>query len=125
MSKESKIEKQKTSLIELKLMEPEDTLVDFLYGNYVEKLPLKIKKWSRCWIYFTDKKLICLTDMFGGSITIPYENIKQLEKCSQGLFPMGIAITYESPENGELTEDRFSMSGRQKWLDFLSEKAGV
>ena len=63
--------------------------------------------------------------MFGGNITIPYENIKLIEKCSQGFFPMGIAITYENPENGEMTEDRFSMSNRQKWIDFLREKIGA
>lgn len=50
---------------------------------------------------------------------------RKIEKCSQGLIPMGIAITYDDPKTGSQVEDRFSISKRDKWISFLSEKAGL
>ena len=47
----SKLEKQKQKLIELGVMEPEDTLVDFLQASYVERLVGKLGKWKQGWAY--------------------------------------------------------------------------
>ena len=45
----SKLEKQKQKLIELGVMEQEDTLVDFLQASYVERLVGKLGKWKQGW----------------------------------------------------------------------------
>lgn len=118
-----KKEKQKKNLVELGLMDPDDTLVDFFYANYLEKLAFKIGSWERCWLYFTEQRLICMTGILESNIVIPYRNIQKIEKCSQGLFPMGIAVTYRNPETGEAVLDKFSMTKRKKWIEFLSEKS--
>ena len=53
----SKMEKQKQKLIELGVMEPEDTLVDFLQASYVERLIGKMGKWKQGWAYFTENRV--------------------------------------------------------------------
>lgn len=40
---------------------------------------------------------------------IPYQNIRVLEKCSQGIAPIGIAITYENMEGKTVTDKLFLM----------------
>lgn len=49
------------------------------------------------------KRNICLVGFVGEKIVIPYKDIREIEKCYQGLFPMGI----------------------KKWLAFLEEKTGI
>lgn len=122
--KNSKLEKQQKKLVEAGIMDPSDALVDFLQASYVERLPAKLGKWKQGWAYFTEQKLI-ITTGFVGSIVIPYKAIRELAKCSQGFIPIGIAITYEDEENGQLVTDRISMMKRDKWLDFLKQKSGI
>lgn len=118
-------EKQTKNLIEAGLMEQSDSLVDFLQANYLQKLVGKMGTWKQGWLYFTEERIICPTGVLDENIVIPYKHIQQIEKCSQGLFPMGIAVTYKHLETGEVTTDKFSVSKRQKWIDFISEKSGV
>lgn len=120
----SKLEKQQKKLVDAGIMESSDTLVDFLQASYVERLPGKMGKWKQGWAYFTEQKLI-ITTGFVGSISIPYPSIRELAKCSQGFFPIGIAITHEEGENGQLITDRISMMKRDKWLEFLAQKTGI
>ena len=40
-------------------------------------------------------------------------------------MPIGITITHEDPETGNMTTDRISLMKRDKWLNFMAEKAGV
>lgn len=118
-------EKQKKKLVDAGLMEQSDSLVDFLQANYVERLVGKMGTWKQGWIYFTEERIIFPTGILNQDIVIPYKLIQQIGKCSQGLFPMGITVTYKHPETGEVVTDKFSMSKRQKWIDFLSQKSGV
>lgn len=122
---EAKKEKLKKQLVEVNLMEQEDTIVECLQANYLKKLLGKIGQWEQGWAYFTERRLVYPTGILDKNIIIPYQNIRQLGKCSQGLFPMGITITYEHPETGEMTTDKFSMMKRQKWIDFMSQKAAI
>ena len=120
----SKLEKQQKKLVDAGIMEPTDSLVDFLQASYVERLPGKMGKWKQGWAYFTEEKLIVTTG-FIGSLIIPYKAIRELAKCSLGLFPIGIAITHEDKESGQTVTGRISMMKRDKWLDFLAQKAGI
>lgn len=123
---DKKKEKQKNNLVAAGLMDPEDNLVEFLQASYVEKLlGGKMGKWKPGWIYFTETRIVYPTGILNENIVIPYKSIRKLEKCSQGLFPMGIAVTHEDSSTGELVLDKFSMTKRDKWLDFLAEKAGI
>lgn len=119
---EAKLEKQKKKLIELGVMQQDDTLINYLQANYVEQLIGKLGQWKQGWAYFTQQRLIVITGLLEDNIVIPYESIQKLEKCSQGLFPMGIAITYENA-NGTSVTTKISISKRNKWIEFLQEKS--
>lgn len=121
----SKLEKQQKNLVEMGVMEPEDTLIDFLQASYVARLVGQIGKWKQGWAYFTEKRLIVTTGLLDNNIVIPYENIRALGKCSQSLMPIGIVITYEDIKTGETVTDKVSMMKREKWLKLMSEKSGV
>ena len=118
----SKLEKQKQKLIELGVMEPEDTLVDFLQASYVERLVGKLGKWKQGWAYFTESRVIVITGMLEDNIVSPYKTIRELGECSQSLMPIGITITHEDPETGNQITDRISLMKRDKWLNFMAEK---
>ncbi len=120
---EKKREKQESNLLELGLMEPGDKLVDFLQASYVDKVLPGIGQWKQGWAYFTEKKFICMTGFLTDNIVIPYEDIRNLEKCSQFFFPMGIAITYINKEKGKEEKAKVSMMKRDKWIEFMKEKA--
>ena len=121
----TKNEKQQQKLVELGLMDPQDTLLDFFQASYVERLIGKMGKWKQGWAYFTQEKLIVITGLLEENIVIPYKSIRELGKCTQSLLPMGIAITHEGPEGGQAVTDRVSMMKRDKWLAFLSDRSGV
>lgn len=121
----SKLEKQKKNLVEMGVMNEEDMLVDFLQASYVERLIGKVGKWKQGWAYFTEERLIVLTGLLDDNIVIPYKSIKELEKCSQGLMPMGITITYEDMKTGDIVTDKVSMMKRDKWMKFMAEKANI
>lgn len=122
---DKKKEKMKANLVKAGLMNQEDTIIECLQANYMERLIGKIGQWKQGWVYFTQERCICPTGILDNDIVIPYKNIRELGKCSQGLFPMGITITHENSETGELMTDKLSMTKREKWLDFLAEKSGV
>lgn len=121
----AKLAKQKKNLVEAGIMKPEETLIEYLQANYVQRLVGKMGAWKQGWAYFTDERLIEITGLLNDNIIIPYKNIRGLGKCSQGLFPMGITITHEDAESGKVITDKLSMMKREKWLEFLSEKSGV
>ena len=100
--KETKLDKQKKNLVKLGVMEESDTLIDFLQANYIERLIGKLGQWKKGWAYFTEERLIVTTGLLEENIVIPYKNIQKLEKCSQTFMPIGIAITYENKESGEI-----------------------
>ena len=121
----ARLEKQKENLVKAGLMAPEDNLIDFLQASCMERLVGKLGQWKQGWAYFTEEKLIVTVGLAGGVITIPYKSIRGLEKCSQGLFPMGIAITHEDAESSQTVTDKISVTKRNKWLELLADKSGV
>lgn len=123
---EKKLLKQQKNLIDAELMEADDRLIDFVQCSYLEKVPyIRVGKWKQGWLYFTERKIICLVGFVGGKVVISYKDIRKIEKSYQSLFPMGIKITCQDPENGEEKWEKFSVSGRKKWLALLEEKTGI
>ncbi len=123
--KDAKLEKQKSNLIKLGVMEESDKLVDFFQANYVQRLVGKFGKWQQGWAYFTEERLIVITGMLDENIVIPYKNIQSLEKCSQGVAQIGMIITYKNMTNGETVSDKVSMMKRDQWMQFMAEKANI
>lgn len=121
---EAKLEKQKKKLVELGVMQQEDTLINYLQANYVEQLIGKFGQWKQGWAYFTQQRLIIITGLLEDNVVIPYASIRNLGKSNQGLFPMGITITYEN-ENGTSVTAKISISKRNKWIEFLQEKSHI
>lgn len=119
--KETKLEKQKKNLVKGGLMDESDTLVDFLQANYLERLIGKWGQWKKGWAYFTEERLIVTTGLLEENLVIPYRNIQSMEKCSQGIIPIGIAITYENLK-GEVVTDKLSMMKREHWMSFMAER---
>lgn len=122
---EKRKEKLKKNLVKTGLMAQEDTLLEYLQANYVERLVGRMGQWKQGWVYFTQERFICPTGILDEDIVIPYKDIIRIDKCSQGIFPIGITITYKNPDTGELMSDSFSMMKREKWIRFLAEKAGI
>lgn len=119
--KETKLEKQKKNLVKGGLMDESDTLVDFLQASYLERLIGKWGQWKKGWAYFTEERLIVTTGLLEENLVIPYRNIQSMEKCSQGIIPIGIAITYENLK-GEVVTDKLSMMKREHWMSFMAER---
>lgn len=122
--KESKLEKQKENLLKLGVMEETDTLVDFFQASYVERLVGKWGRWQKGWAYFTEKRLIVTTGVLEENIVIPYQNIQEMKKCSQGIAPIGVEITYENLK-GETVTDKVSFMKRDRWMSFMAERSKI
>lgn len=118
--KETKLEKQKQNLVKIGVMEDSDTLIDFFQAGYIEHLIGRWGRWEKGWAYFTKERLIVITGLLEENIVIPYQNIRAMEKCSQGIAPIGIAITYENME-GKIVTDKLSLMKREQWMSFMAE----
>lgn len=137
------VKEQQNHLIESGLMEKDDILLNSLMASYADKKviwkwgawrrgeagtawksgPWSIGPWRSGWVFFTKERLIISRGLLNDALIIPYKNIQKLSKCSQYFFPMGIRITYKNPITGESETERFSLTKRNRWLDFLEEKA--
>lgn len=123
--REAKLEKQKTNLVKLGLMEETDKLIDYFQAGYVERLIGKFGQWQKGWAYFTEERLIVITGLLEENIVIPYQNIRALEKRAQGVAQIAIAITYENMQSGEIVSDKISVMKRDQWMQFMAERARV
>lgn len=112
----------KAKLVDLKLMSPDDNIVDGLNASYAEMLNSKMGTWKQGWIFFTETSIVYPTGLLDENIVIPYCNIRQIGTCMQMFLPLGITVTHENPETGKVVTNRFSMMGRDKWIAFLNEK---
>ncbi|SHK67541.1 hypothetical protein SAMN02745136_03050 [Anaerocolumna jejuensis DSM 15929] len=122
---DKKKEKLKNNLVKAGLMEQEDTIIECLQANYRQRLIGIMGQWKQGWIYFTETRVVYPTGLLDNDIVIPYKSIHKIEKCTQGIFPMGISLTYEEPKTENQITDKFSMTKRGKWMDFLADKAGI
>ena len=118
---EAKKEKLKKALNESGLLAPGDSCLDVVESNYYRALlgPLA-GRWLAGKAYFTQEKFIW--QGWGDDIVIPYSQIRQMEKGFAVIWPIAVKITYQ---DDKLCTKKFSIMGRQKWLDLLSDKAKV
>ncbi len=123
---EQKLEKQRRNLVDRGLLSSDEKLYGSITINYTEKLVGRIKTWKQGGVaIFTDRQVILTKGFSCEYIHIPYSCIKELGKCNQGFFPIGMVITYEDRESRELVTEKISLGKRKKWLQILSEKTGL
>lgn len=123
---EQKLEKQRQNLVDRGLLSRDEKLYGSITINYMEKLAGRIETWKQGSVaIFTDQQVILTKGFSCEYIHIPYSCIKELGKCNQGFFPIGIVITYENRESGEIVTEKISLGKRKKWLQILSEKTGL
>ena len=105
------------------MLSPDEELFGSSSINYAEKLVGKFAVWKQGGVViFTDKQVILSKGISSEYIYIPYDCIKEVEKCNQGIFPMGLVITYEDKENKEIITEKISLANRKKWLKILLDK---
>lgn len=122
---EAKLEKQKKKLVDAGLMEPSDSVLDFLQIYYRDRLLAGMANWKNGWGYFTETRLVLLYGLTG-RLVIPYQSIRRLKPCRyRVVFPLGIRVSFENPETGQEETHTFSIWKRGKWLAFLAERAGI
>ena len=122
---DKKKENLKENLKKSGAIAPEDTFVDAAYANYLQfgiggVLLQRPQPGFAC---FTEEKFIWTGA--GDDIIIPYDQIRELNKCLVMLMPMGLKITYQPTPDVKLVKKRFSIMSRKKWLALLAEKAKV
>lgn len=119
--KNKRLQQQKIRFVNAGFMDLNDELVDDLPCSYAENQESGIKRWKSGWLYYTKRRMICMSGMTGNPIVIEYADICNVRKCLQGLLPMGIVVTYRNFVTGNIEERRFSMAQRKKWISFLQE----
>lgn len=117
----TKIQKQEKNLKEANLITENEKLIDYLQTNRYEKLFLGMGSWKQGFGYFTENKFIFIRLL--DQITIPYDKITKIGKCTQMFLPLGIQITYNN--NGKEVTEKFSLQKRDKRIEFLTEKSGI
>ncbi|MCI8585192.1 MAG: hypothetical protein HFI92_04705 [Lachnospiraceae bacterium] len=123
---EQKLEKQRENLVSRGVLSPDEKLFGSVTINYTEKLVGRIESWKQGGVaIFTDRQVILSKGFSGEYIHIPYDCVKELRKCNQGFFPIGMAITYENRGSGETVTEKISLMKRKKWMQIVSERAGL
>lgn len=123
---EQKLEKQRRNLVDRGVLSPGEKLFGTVTINYTEKLIGRIEQWQQGGVaIFTDQQVVLSKGFSGEYIHIPYNCIKELGKCNQGFFPIGMVITYENRESGEIITEKISLGKRKKWLQIISERTGL
>lgn len=118
--------KQRRNFVDRDLLSTDEKSYGSITINYTEKLVGRIETWKRGGVaIFTDRQVILTKGFSCEYIHIPYICIKELGKCNQGFFPIGMVITYENRESGEIVTEKISLGKRKKWLQVISEKTGL
>lgn len=123
---EQKLENQRQNLVNRGVISADEKLFGSTTINYTEKLIGRVETWKQGGVaIFTDQQVILSKGFSGEYIHIPYKYIKELGKCNQGFFSIGLVITYEDRETREAVTEKISLGKRKKWLQILLEKTGL
>ena len=122
---DKKKEQLKENLKKAGLLGPEDTLVDAAYANLIKfgVGGVFLQRGIPGFACFTEEKFIWTGA--GDDIVIPYDQIRELDRCLIMLIPMGIKIVYQPTPDGKPVKKRFSIMSRKKWIALLEEKTNL
>ena len=105
--------KQRRNFVDRDLLSTDEKSYGSITINYTEKLVGRIETWKQGGVaIFTDRQVILTKGFSCEYIHIPYSCIKELGKCNQGFFPIGMVITYENRESGEIVTEKISLEKR-------------
>lgn len=121
-NKEKQREKWNKALVELKLMDEQDEVEDWVQANWLEMTLKVFGSWQKGNLIFTKEKLIFTTAFAVSNFSVKYEDIREITKCSVGLFPMGMIISVYDNETDSTKKYKCSLSKRNAWIDYLSKK---
>lgn len=124
-SKEKQIENWKKGLTDLKLMEENDEVLDFVQANWYEKTLKVMGTWQKGNLVFTEKRVIFTTAFAGSKFSLEYKDIKDLKKCSVSFLPLGLIITAYDKEKDKTIQYKCSLTKRNNWLEFIANKANL
>lgn len=122
-NKEKQREKWNKALVELKLMDEQDEVEDWVQANWLEMTLKVFGSWQKGNLIFTKEKLIFTTAFAVSNFSVKYEDIREITKCSVGLFPMGMIVSVYDSESDSIKKYKCSLSKRNAWIDYLSKKA--
>ena len=125
ISKNELLEIEKT-FKESNVIDKDDKLEIIDKGDYWEKF-LCFYSQVRGYYYYTSKKLIFIGGALASTKWIaPYENIKSIKKCNVALFmPTGIKLEVFDEEKGKLKKYKMSVLKRDKWVEYIKNKANL
>ena len=116
--KVSEIEK---SLVEMVLTDEGDKLIEAERSDYYEKI-LFMSSRTRGWCYYTEK-VVAFVGGFGATrFSIPYNEIKKIERCRVSFFPMGIKFWKYDEKKGKDVCYKIAASHRKNILELLASK---
>lgn len=119
--KEKQKEKWQKTLIDLKLMDENDCIVDHVMGDYWKIEALRMKKQIRGNFFFTNEKFIFVGGFGLDNLSFNYTDIISAEKCNISLF-VRTGIKLEVNENGSLKNYLISVMKRDNWIELLNSK---
>ena len=113
------------TLKELGYLSEDDNLVEHTAGDLWEMIVTK----TSGNFFFTEKNLIFIGGMLGGSNTcVPYDKITGITKCNVGglipFMPTGIKVTYTN-DKGNQAKMVCSVMKRTDWIEFLNSRCNV
>lgn len=124
--KEKEKAKWKQALTDLSLMDAGDEVQEAVMANWLEMTAKVVGTWVKGNMVFTKERVIFVTAFAVSNFSIRYSDIKEIGKCNiSWFFPMGIVLEAADPKSGKVKTYRCSVSKRQKWIEYLSEKTGV
>lgn len=122
-NKEKQREKWNKALIDLKLMDEKDEVEDWVQANWLEMTLKVFGSWQKGNLVFTKERLIFTTAFSVSNFSVKYEDIREISKCSVGLFPMGMVVSVYDSETDSIKKYKCSLTKRNAWIDYLSKKA--
>lgn len=125
MAKEKQKEKWKKALTDLNLMDGTDEVEEWVQANWAEMVLKVIGTWQKGTLVFTRERIIFTTAFAVSNFSIRYEDIRQISKCSVGLFPMGLILSVYDKESDSIKDYRCCVSKRNKWIEYISDKANI
>jgi len=105
------------------LIEADDKVVECEKGDYWAKLFLFMYDQVRGYYYFTEKAIVFVGSFGVASWSIRYKCIKEMKKCTVGLFlPIGLLLTIYDEKKGKDVSYKVAIVHKKKWMEYLEQK---
>ncbi len=124
-NKEKHLAKWQNALTELNLISPEDKVEAYVVAKWAEINLGPIGNWRQGTLIFTKEKLVFMTTFGVSQFAIDYSDVREVSKKLAGLLPMGMQVSAYNKKTDKIKKYKFWLGGRKKWMQLISEKAGL